>query len=211
MLPSGRMKPPVMRQPISGAMVVLVLLDVVELVELLVLLDVLELVELLVLLEVLELVELLVLELVELLVLLEVLELVELLVLLDVLELVEVLVVVVTTSVPSCFCERNGWSTAASCSVPSARVSSGPVWSPARTSATASNTPALTLSVHISVPPIAVGGDPAGRLRFVVIFCGMVKSGVPSAPGQKKLTSTSVASHATRLMLGSSRLKMLKL
>ena len=65
--------------------------------------------------------------------------------------------------------------------------------------------------MHMSVPPIAVGGVPAGRFRFVVIFCGMVKSGVPSAPGQKKATSTSVASHATMLMLGSSRLKMLNM
>ena len=56
---------------------------------------------------------------------LDVLELVELLV--ELLVLVDVLVVVVTTSVPSCFCERNGWSTVASCSVPSLRLSSGPV------------------------------------------------------------------------------------
>jgi hypothetical protein len=56
------------------------------------------------------------------LVLLEVLEL-----LLDVLELVEVLVVVVMTSVPSCFSERNGWSTAASWSRPSFRLSNGPL------------------------------------------------------------------------------------
>jgi hypothetical protein len=56
----------------------------------------------------------------------DVLELVELLVLLEVLELVDVLVVVVTTSVPSCFSERNGWSTVASCSRPSAKLSTAP-------------------------------------------------------------------------------------
>jgi hypothetical protein len=138
----------------------LVELDVLELVELLVLLDVLELVELDVLLEVLELVEL------------------------DVLELVDVLVVVVTTSVPSCFSERNGSSTVASCRRPWVRLSSGPDWSPAITSATALNTPGLTLSVHICVPPMAVAGVFAGRFRFVVITTGFAKSGVPSAAGQ---------------------------
>jgi hypothetical protein len=157
---------PGVRQTTGTVVLVVLLVDV----------DVDELVELLVLLEVLELVELLVL--------LEVLELVELLVLLEVLELVEVLVVVVTTSVPSCFCERNGWSVGASCSRPSVRLSSAPVWSPARTSATASNTPGSTFSVHMSVPPIAVGGVPAARFKFVVIVCGIVKSGVPAAFGQ---------------------------
>jgi hypothetical protein len=192
------MKPPVIRQPISTDVVlvvldvdVLVLLELLE-VELLVLLDVevevdelvlLEVdelveVELLVLLDVLELDELL--ELVELLVL----ELVELLVLLDVLVLVDVLVVVVITSVPRSFSERNGWSVGASCSRPSVRVSTGPDWSPARASATASNTPGLTLSVHICVPPTGVAGVPAGRLKFVVMTTGFAKSGVPSAAGQ---------------------------
>jgi hypothetical protein len=72
-----------------------------------------------VVLVVLEVDVLVVLELVELLVLLDV-------VLLDVLELVDVLVDVVTTSVPSCFSERNGWSTAASCKRPSRRLSIAP-------------------------------------------------------------------------------------
>ena len=40
------------------------------------------------------------------------------------------------------------------------------------------------MSVHMTVLPIAVGGVPAGKLRFVVIVFGIVKSGVPSAPGQ---------------------------
>ena len=40
------------------------------------------------------------------------------------------------------------------------------------------------MSVHICVPPIAVGGVPAGRLRFVVMTIGLAKSGVPSAAGQ---------------------------
>ena len=40
------------------------------------------------------------------------------------------------------------------------------------------------MSVHMIVPPIAVGGEPAGRVRFVVIVCGMVRSGAPLAPGQ---------------------------
>jgi hypothetical protein len=111
-------------------------------------------------------------------------ELVELDVLLDVLELVDVLVVVVTTSVPSCFSERNGSSIVASWRRPSFRLSSGPDWSPAITSATALNTPGLTLSVHICVPPIAVAGVPAGRFRFVVITIGFAKSGVPLAAGQ---------------------------
>src|SRR5689334_18733966 len=118
--PSGVMMPPVMRQPIRTE-VVLVVLDV----EVLVLLEVLELVELLVLLEVEELLELE--------------ELVDV--------LVDVLVVVVWISVPSCLSERNGWSVVASCSAPCVRSSSAPVWSPARTSATASVTPGFTFIV----------------------------------------------------------------
>jgi hypothetical protein len=46
------------------------------------------------------------------------------------------------------------------------------------------NTPGLTLSVHICVPPIAVAGVFAGRARLVVITTGFAKSGVPSAAGQ---------------------------
>jgi hypothetical protein len=145
------MKPPVMRQPIS-TLVVLVVLDV----------------DVLVVLEVDELV----------------LELLEVeLELLDELVLVDVLVVV-TTSVPSRFSERNGWSTVESCKRPSFSLSIAPTWSPARTSATASNTPGLTFSVHVCCPPIAIAGVPAGRERLVVITIGLAKSGVPSAAGQ---------------------------
>ncbi len=158
----------------------LVLLEVLELVDEL---EVLELVELLVLLDVLELL-LEVLELVELLVLLDVLELVELLVLLEVLVLVDVLVVVVMTSAPRSFSERNGSSTVASWSAPSAGLSTAPDWSPARVSATALVTPGLTVIVHICGPPIADAGVPAGRSRLVVRTTGFAKSGIPSRPGQ---------------------------
>ena len=97
-------------------------IDVLVVLDVLVDVDELE-VEELVLLEVEELVLLEVLELVELL---DVLELVELLVLLDVLVEVDVLVVVVMTSVPRSFSERNGSSTVASWSAPSAVLSTGP-------------------------------------------------------------------------------------
>ena len=157
----------------TGSVVLVELVDVDEVV----LLDVLELVELLVLLDVLlVLLEVLLDVLLE--VLLDVLELVE------VLELVDVLVVVVTTSVPSTFSDRNGSSMGASCSAPCWRSSRGPDWSPARTSATASATPGLTFRVHICVPPIGVGGVPAGRSKLVVSEIGFAKSGIPSAPGQ---------------------------
>ena len=107
----------------TGCVVLVVLLDVDD--------DVLLEVDDEVLLDVVDevLLELLeVLELVELLVLLDVLELVELLVLLDVelLVLLDVLVVVVETPVPSCFSERKGWSSGASCRRPSFRLSTPP-------------------------------------------------------------------------------------
>jgi hypothetical protein len=155
-------------------------IDVLVVLDVLVEVDELE-VEELVLLDVEELVLLEVLELVELL---DVLELVELLVLLEVLVLVDVLVVVVITSVPRSFSERNGSSTVASWSAPSAGLSTAPDWSPARASATASLTPAFTLMLHICGPPMPAAGVPAGRSRSVVMTTGFAKSGMPFAAGQ---------------------------
>ena len=73
-----------------------------------------------------------------------------------------------------------------SCSRPCARLSAGGTWSPARTSAFASVTPAMTLIVHMT-PPIGPNGEnPVLPMmsRLPLSTIGIVKSGFPSIPGQ---------------------------